>query len=182
MNMTEEKISSEEIYNGKVIRVTRDKVTAHGESGVIEAYREVVHHHGGVCVAAFNDRDEIALVRQFRYAYGEVVTELPAGKLEKGELPDEAVKRELREEVGAEGVDWRFLGNLYPSPGYCNEIIRLYTCRIAAVGETDFDEDENLECEFVPFEKAVRMALAGELPDSKTQTIILKLAAERAGK
>lgn len=180
MKMIEEKISSQEIYNGRVIRVTNDKVKARGESGEVEAYREVVHHHGGVCVAAFNDRDEIAMVRQFRYAYGEVVTELPAGKLEKGEQPDEAVKRELREEVGADGTDWRFLGNLYPSPGYCNEIIRLYTCRIASMGDTDFDEDENLECEFVPFEKAVSMALAGELPDSKTQAVILRLAAERS--
>lgn len=173
--MIEETVSSEEIYSGKVIRVTRDKVTV--PKGT--SYREIVHHHGGVCCAALNDKGEIALVTQYRYAYGKTVTELPAGKLEAGEEPFDAIKRELLEEIGAEGINWRFLGNLYPSPGYDNEIIRLYTCDIASMGETHFDDDERLVLEFVPLKEAVRRVMAGLLPDSKTQTAILKLAVER---
>lgn len=174
--ITEEKtIFSEEIYNGRVIRVTRDKVTVPGGT----AYREIVHHHGGVCCGALNDRGEIALVSQYRYAYGKIVTELPAGKLEAGEEPFEAIKRELREEIGAEGINWRFLGRLYPSPGYDNEIIWLYTCDIGSIGDTHFDDDEQLAEQYVPLSEAIRMVMSGEIPDSKSQTIILKLAVER---
>lgn len=172
----EKMLSSEEIYNGKVIRVTKDTVSVPNGT----AYREVVHHHGGVCCGALNDRGEIALVSQYRYAYGKIVTELPAGKLEQGEQPFEAIKRELKEELGAEGKNWRFLGQLYPSPGYDNEIIWLYTCDIASIGDTDFDDDEQLAEQYVPLSRAVEMVMSGEIPDSKSQTIILKLAVERA--
>lgn len=171
----EKTISSDEIYNGKVIRVTRDTVSVPGGT----AYREIVHHHGGVCCGALNDRGEIALVSQYRYAYGRIVTELPAGKLEQGEQPFDAIKRELREEIGAEGRNWRFLGRLYPSPGYDNEIIWLYTCDIDSIGDTHFDDDEQLAEQYLPLEEAVRLVMNGDIPDSKSQTIILKLAVER---
>jgi len=104
------------------------------------------------------------------------VTELPAGKLEQGELPEEAIRREMLEEVGAHCTDWKDMGKLYPTPGYCNEIIHLYACRIESIGEQNPDEDEFLEVEFIPLDKAVDMVMAGELPDSKTQTLVLKLA------
>ena len=176
MDMTEKTLDSREVYRGKIFTVTRDDIALPNDSRSI---REIVHHNGGVCCAAFNDRDELALVRQYRYAFGEVLTELPAGKLEPGELPDEAIRREVREEIGAECSGWRCMGRLYPTPGYCTEIIHLYACRINSIGDTHFDSDENLETLFVPFERAVRMVLAGELTDAKTQTLILRLFAER---
>ena len=91
-----------------------------------------------------------------------------------------AVKRELAEEVGAHGTNWRSMGNLYPSPGYCGEIIRLFACDIDESGESHPDDGEFLEVEYIPLEKAVEMVLAGELSDAKTQTLVLKLFAERS--
>ena len=115
-------------------------------------------------------------VRQFRYPYGEVVLEAPAGKLEKGEDAFEAGKRELKEETGATGQNYQFLGNLYPTPGYCNEIIRLYCCRVKEYGEAQPDDDEFLEVERIPIGKAVEMVMANEINDAKTQVMILKVA------
>ena len=103
--------------------------------------------------------------------------ELPAGKLERGEDPLEAGKRELLEETGAIGEDYQFLGDLYPTPGFCDEILRLYACRVKSIGKNNPDEDEFLEAERVPLEKAVAMVLENMLPDGKTQTLVLKIDA-----
>ena len=114
--------------------------------------------------------------KQYRYPYHEVVTELPAGKLEKGHTPLENGKRELKEEVGAEGYSYISLGQLYPSPGYTQEIIHLYACRIKSIGSQNPDEDEFLNVEKIHIDKAVEMVLNNQLPDAKTQTAVLKLA------
>ena len=163
-------------FKGRIINLRVDDVALSDGSKTI---REVVEHPGGVCVAALTPDGRLPFVRQFRYPYGEIVAELPAGKLEKGEDPLDAIKRELVEEVGAQGTNWRSMGNLYPSPGYCGEIIRLFACDIDNMGESRPDEGEFLEVEYIPLEKAVDMVLAGELPDAKTQTLVLKLMAEK---
>ena len=105
----------------------------------------------------------------------EIVTELPAGKLEKGEDPFEAGKRELKEETGAVAKKYISLGKLYPTPGYCGEIIHMYLATELEFGEQSPDEDEFLEVYKISLEKAVEMVMNGELPDSKTQTMILKI-------
>ena len=172
MKLTEKTITQEYKYNGKIINLRVDE--AELENGRT-AKREVVEHHGGVSIAALTDKNELLFVRQFRYPYGEVVLELPAGKLEKGEDPFEAGKRELKEETGVTGENYQSLGNLYPSPGYCNEIIYLYCCRVSSYGECSPDEDEFLEVERIPLEKAVEMVMNNEIPDAKTQILILKI-------
>ena len=175
MKLFEKTLTSETKFEGRIIKVLRDTVEL--ENGKTSA-REVVCHNGGVCVAALTEQNEVLLVRQFRYPYKEVLLELPAGKLEKGEDPFEAVKREQMEETGTIS-----LGNLYPSPGYCGEIIRIWACRVAQKGEMHLDEDEFLEVERIPLDKAVEMVLNNEIPDSKTQVGILKTAAlVKAGK
>ena len=139
--------------------------------------REVVEHPGGVCIAAMTDKNELLFVRQFRYPYGEVLLELPAGKLDRRcEDPLEAGKRELREETGAVADNYRSLGQLYPSPGYCNEIIHLYLATGLTFGESEPDEDEFLECERIPLDRAVEMVMNNEIADAKTQVAILKVA------
>ena len=180
MKLFEKTLTSETKFEGRIIKVLRDTVEL--ENGKTSA-REVVCHNGGVCVAALTEQNEVLLVRQFRYPYKEVLLELPAGKLEKGEDPFEAVKREQMEETGTTGENYFSLGNLDPSPGYCGEIIRIWACRVAQKGEMHLDEDEFLEVERIPLDKAVEMVLNNEIPDSKTQVGILKTAALiKAGK
>lgn len=170
----EKTLTRKDIFTGRIITVHVDDVELeNGKTG----YREVVDHPGGVCVAAVTKDRELLFVRQFRYPYHEICLELPAGKLEKGEDPAEAIKRELREETGCTGKNWQFQGNLYPSPGYCGEIIRLWSCEVdKESGEQDLDEDEFVECEKIPITKAVEMVMNNEIPDAKTQVLILKVA------
>ena len=174
MRHFEETNREEVLFEGRIIRVHVDDVTL--ENGQ-PAKREVVDHPGGVSVACLTDQNELIFVRQFRYPYKEELLELPAGKLERGEDPFEAMKREQREETGTTGKNYVSLGNVYPTPGYCGEIIRLWACRAATQGAAlQLDEDEFLATERIPLDKAVQMVLNNEIPDGKTQIGILKTA------
>ena len=175
MRHFEETNREEVLFEGRIIRVHVDDVTL--EDGQ-PAKREVVDHPGGVSVACLTDQNELIFVRQFRYPYKEELLELPAGKLERGEDPFEAMKREQREETGTTGKNYVSLGNVYPTPGYCGEIIRLWACRVdKETGELSLDPDEFLQTLRIPLDKAVEMVLHNEIPDSKTQVGILKTAA-----
>ena len=174
MQLTEKTLSSKDIFNGKILHVIHDEVGLEDGS---RALREVVRHPGGVCVAAIDDDNNMLFVRQFRYPYGEVVLELPAGKLEKGSTPLENGKRELLEETGAVGYSYVSLGQVYPSPGYTDEIIHLYACRVKAVGDAMPDEGEFLNVEKIPVIKAAEMVLNNRVFDAKTQIAVLKAAA-----
>lgn len=171
MNLEEKQLKKEYMYEGKIISVRRD--TALLPNGNT-AFREVVEHNGGVCIVPLDDNDNVYFVKQFRYPYSEVVTEVPAGKLEKGEDPLESGKRELKEEVGADAKNYTFLGKLYPSPGYCGEIIYMYLATDLSFGATNPDDDEFLEPIKIPLKEAVDMILNNQLADSKTQAAILK--------
>lgn len=176
MNLTEETLSQSYRYKGRIINLRVDE--ARLPNGKI-ASREVVEHPGGVCVAALTDDLEVLMVRQFRYPYGEIVLEAPAGKREKGEDPLLCGIRELKEETGAAAENYRFMGELYPSPGYCGEIIYLYLATGLTFSQMSPDEDEFLECERIPLQRLVDMALSGEIRDAKTQALILKIEALR---
>lgn len=176
MELIEKTLTQTYAYKGRIINTRVD--TALLPDGK-ECTREVVEHSGGVTVAALTDDEELLFVRQYRYPYSEVVLELPAGKLEKGEDPFEAGKRELKEETGAQAGEYLNLGRFYPSPGYCGEIIYLYAARNLSFGENNLDEDEYLECERIPLGKAEQMVLSGEIPDGKTQALVLKVACLR---
>lgn len=179
MNLIEKPLSQDYKYKGKIVNMRVDEaLLPNGHT----ALREVVEHPGGVCVAALTDEGELLFVRQFRYPYEEVVCELPAGKLERGEDPLEAGKRELLEETGATAARYTSLGKLYPTPGYCGEIIYLYLAEELQFGAARPDEDEFLEPERIPLSDAVAAVLAGELPDAKTQVAVLKIAALQAQK
>lgn len=173
MKLTEKTLKSTEIFSGRILHVYHDDVELPDGSF---SKREVVRHPGGVCVAALDEDNNLFFVRQFRYPYAEIVLELPAGKLEKGSTPLENGKRELLEETGAQGYSYISLGQVYPTPGYTDEIIHLYACRVEKLGESRPDEGEFLNVEKIPLDKAVEMVLNNQIPDAKTQIAVLKTA------
>ena len=173
MPHTETTLSSEEIFNGRVIRVTYDKVLL--EIGNTST-REVVHHHGGACILPVDENQNITLVRQYRYALGEEMWELPAGKLEKDENPFEAAKRELAEECGLTADHFVDLGVVYPTVGYDSEKISLWAATGLHNVSQHLDEDEFLDVVKMPLDEALRLVLDGTIKDSKTQIGILKYA------
>ena len=174
MNLNETKKAETEIYRGQIIRVHVDDVELPDGTA---AKREVVDHPGGVSVAVLTEKNERICVRQFRYPYGEVRLELPAGKLEPGEDPFEAMKREQWEETGTTAEQYLSLGTMYPTPGYAGEKIRLWACRLTGdEGARHLDADEFLTTERIPLQEAVDMVLKNEIPDGKTQIGILKTA------
>lgn len=178
MKLEETTVNKNYVYNGKIINVRRDDAVLPDGRPCI---REVVEHHGGVCVAPVTDDGCLIFVRQFRYPYMEVIYELPAGKLEKGEDPFECGKRELEEETGFVAGEYRDLGKFYPSPGYCGEIIHLYGAKNLTETHVNRDDDEFLDVEKIPLDRAVEMVLANEIRDGKTQTAVLKIKYLRDG-
>ena len=178
MNLNEQPLSADYKYRGRIINLRVDTALLPNGSS---ATREVVEHPGGVCVAALTEDGYLLFVRQFRYPYQKVLLELPAGKLDPGEDPLEAGKRELREETGAEAARYESLGELYPSPGYCGEIIHLYAATGLTFGQMSPDEDEFLEVEKIPLEEAARMVMDNEIADAKTQAAVLKVYCREKG-
>ena len=173
MELTEKRLDGEYKFRGRVINLRVDRALLPDGS---VAGREVIEHNGGVCVAALTDSDEVLLVRQFRYPYGETVLEIPAGKRDSAdEDPFECGRRELKEETGTTADEFRFLGRLYPSPGYCGEIIWMYAAKGLHYGEQKTDDDEFLAVEKYPLDTLTEMILNGEITDAKTQAALLKL-------
>jgi len=175
MHLEERRINSKTIFEGKVITLQKDKALL--ENGKT-ASREVVRHPGGVTVAAIDSDNTLLLVKQYRYPFAETTLELPAGKLDiDGELPEDAIKRELFEETGSRAKSWKSLGVIYPTPGYCDEIISLYLATdLIFEDERDLDEGEFIDVVRLPLNQAIEMALSGELKDAKTVVTLLKLA------
>lgn len=174
--------ASEEIFDGVVLHVNKDTVTLpDGKSAV----REVIRHVGAVCVVPLTEAGEVICVRQYRYAAGQVMLEIPAGKLDhKQEDRREAALRELREETGVRCEKLTSLGAFYPAPAYSDELIDMYLAEGLSYGDTDPDEDEFLDVVRVPLAEMVDMAMRGELPDAKTQMAVLRVWAikQREGK
>lgn len=177
MHLQEKTVDTEPIFDGKIIKVRKDK--AELENGSVVT-RELVIHPGGVCVVPVNEKGEVYLVKQFRYPFQEVLTEIPAGKLEVGEDHRSAGLRELKEEVGAECESFEYLGVMYPSVAYLTEKIHMYLATGLSFGEQSLDEDEFLDVEKMPLSQAVEMVINGEIKDGKTQTALL-LAARKLG-
>lgn len=177
MHLQEKTVDTEPIFDGKIIKVRKDK--AELENGSVVT-RELVLHPGGVCVVPVNEKGEVYLVKQFRYPFQEVLTEIPAGKLEVGEDHRSAGLRELKEEVGAECESFEYLGVMYPSVAYLTEKIHMYLATGLSFGEQSLDEDEFLDVEKMPLSQAVEKVINGEIKDGKTQTALL-LAARKLG-
>lgn len=177
MKMVETQINSKSIYNGRIFNVKLDEIKdVYGN----DSFREVIIHNGGVGVVAVDKDDNVLMVRQYRYGAKEVMLEIPAGKLEIGEDPQECGLRELIEETGYRANVCEDLGYIYPTPAYDTEKIYIfYAMDLEFVGQK-FDSGEYIECEKIPFNDAVNMVLNGDITDAKTQVAILKIAAQRS--
>lgn len=160
------------IFSGKVITVHHDDVTLCNNK---QTKRECVDHPGGVAVIGINSANEVLLVRQFRYPYKETIYEIPAGKLEKGEDHFEAGKREFKEETGAVAEEYISLGEVYPTPGYTNEIIRLYAARNIHFEKQELDDGEFLQVCTMSFDELIQRIMSGEIKDAKTIIAAFKL-------
>ncbi len=171
MELRETTRSSRLVYDGGLLKVYYDTVElVNGAT----AWREVIRHPGAVVMVPVDDEGNVYLVRQFRYPYGKAVLEVPAGKLERGEEHFPAAQRELSEEIGARAERWTPLGEMLPTPGFCDELQHVYLARGLTFGQTHPDEDEFLEIVKLPMKEAVDMAVDGRLEDSKTVASILR--------
>ena len=171
-NLREVKITSQEIFDGAIVHLFKDTVTLPNGN---PATREVIRHIGAVAVVPVADDGKVIVERQFRYPLDQVITEIPAGKLDSfTEDRLAAAKRELEEETGYTADNWQDLGDFHPTAAYCDEKITLYLATGLHQGERHLDEDEFLNVMAVPMEELVADIMAGRITDGKTQTAILK--------
>ena len=171
----EKKLSRKEIYDGKVINVVVDDVLL--ENGNTSK-REVVLHRGGACIALKDVDDKFFMVKQYRYALGKEMLEFCAGKLEEGETPYEAIKREVEEELGYKAKNIVDLGHIIPTCGYCNEHIYLYYGEVDVKTSQHLDEDEDLSLCKYSFKEIKKMIQEGIIDDSKTIALMYRMEME----
>ncbi|MCL2409867.1 MAG: NUDIX hydrolase [Oscillospiraceae bacterium] len=171
MQFFEKQVEKNMMYEGLIINVRRD--VAELQNGA-HASREVVEHPGGVAVIPVTADNKILMVRQYRYPMEEELLEIPAGKLDKGEDPFECAVRELAEETGCTAGKYVFLGEIYPSPGFCREILYIYLALDLTYGEMNLDENELLSVEAHRIDELVEMIIQNKLPDAKTIIGVMK--------
>lgn len=164
MKLTETTVQKNYIYQGKIINVRcDDAVLPNGKA----CKREIVEHPGGASILCVKD-GKVLLVKQYRYAYQEEIYEIPAGKLNAGEDPALTAARELKEETGMEAKEIKHLFTLYPTPGYTNELLRIYYAIEPKEGEAQLDEGEFLNVEWMPIDEVLAKIESGEISDAKT--------------
>ncbi len=170
-------LESRHIYSGKILNLRVDRVALPGGG---EAIREVVEFHGGVGIVAVDEIGRVLLVRQYRYAVGRDLLELPAGILEPGERPIECAARELEEETGYRAVHFEPLCRFYSTPGGTDEVLHVFTAAGLTPGRPRPEADERIEVIPTAWDAALAMVARGEICDSKTVIGLLMARAGRA--
>jgi len=146
-----------------------------------EVELDIVRHPGASAVVPFVSDDDIVLIRQHRHAAGGCILEVPAGKLDPGEVPERCAARELEEETGLRAGRLEALGWIFTTPGFSDEKIHLYAAfDLRDVGARP-QEDEHIECVRMPLDDAVELVWRGELRDAKSALALLH-AAKRLGR
>lgn len=164
MDYVEKTVQKNYVYKGKILTLRCDDAELPDGK---PCKREIIEHSGGACVLYVED-NKVLLVRQYRYAYGESLYEIPAGKLDAGEEPMHAAQRELEEEAGLKAGKLQLLFVNYPTPGYTNEKIYIYRAYDCEKAKAHLDEGEFLDVEYIPIEKVKEMLKNGEIKDGKT--------------
>ena len=173
-------LSTEDVYTGRILALRVDDVAMPGGG---QAKREVVEHHGAVAIVALDDDDQVTLIHQYRHPLGRRIWELPAGLIDHlGEEPLSSAKRELVEEVGLAAEHWSVLVDVAASPGFTDEVVRVFLATGLSVVDRELlgDEEADLVARKVPLTEAVRMALAGEIVNGAAVGGILAAQAVRA--
>lgn len=158
-------VSSQEKLKTKIFRVTEDRAI---EPGGFEIHRMIVQHAGSAVMMAMDDKGRILLVRQYRLPARAKLWELPAGRLDGGEKPLGAAKRELVEETGYTAKKWRKLVSFYPSPGYVGEKMTVFLARDLTEGKATPMDDERIETRWFKPKEIDAMVEANEIQDGKT--------------
>jgi ADP-ribose pyrophosphatase len=169
-------ISSQVAYKGPVFSVTTDFVE---EPGGIRARRDVIRHSGSIVILAVessHSEPHILLERQYRHAAGAMMWELPAGRIDEGEAPLAAARRELLEETGYTAGQWKQILHFYVSPGFLDETMTIYLAQGLEAGEAQPEADEKIAVRFFPLSIARKMVLDGRIRDAKTMCGIFWLA------
>lgn len=172
MELKEKTISSEEIYKGKIIDVYRDKVLCPNGK---ESYREYIKHCRASCVVAKLPNGKFLIEKQYRYPYDEIIYEFPAGKCDKGEDPKNTALRELEEETGYRANHIEYIGEIYPSCAYTDEIIYLYYADNLVKKDIHWDENERLEIYEMSMDEILKLMSDGILKDAKSVSAIAYL-------
>lgn len=168
MSQEEKLLKENKVFKGGILDFYNDEVLC---ANNVVTTREYIKHPGGVCIIGFID-GKIPLVKQYRYALGKDLLELPAGKLEKGEDPEKAAIREYEEEVGYKVLEIQKLGEIIPTCGYSNEIIHLFYASKVQKTHTHFDIDESIDTYFYTLEEILHMIDDGTIIDAKTVAAI----------
>ena len=160
------------IHQGNLISLHKERVELANDK---ETYFDIVSHPGGAVIAAFNERNEVCILKQWRHAVGEEIWEFPAGCIDEGEKPLSGAKRELEEEAAILAGSWKSLGTIYATPGYSNEVLHLFSAHDLSQGTLNLDEAEELEAHWLPIEQVRTMAKSGTISDAKTLALLARL-------
>jgi ADP-ribose pyrophosphatase len=178
-------LSSEVAFEGPLFRVEHDQII---EPGGKQCLRDIIRHNGSVVILALDNSKNkknpwIVMERQYRYAAGQFMWEIPAGKVETGEDILSAAKRELEEETGYRAKKWKPLVEYFPSPGFLGETMKIFVAEGLMPGNTNPDDDELIELRLIKLSDVLKMIGKGAIIDGKTLTSVLlyarKLAAKR---
>jgi ADP-ribose pyrophosphatase len=169
-HLKEKFLETKVVFDGKLLKVYCDKVELPNGK---EASREFIKHPGAVAVVPITEDGKIVLVRQYRYPIGKTILEVPAGKLDKGEHPDDCVVRELKEETGYIANNIKKLTSIYTTPGFTDEVIHLYTADNLKLAKQCPDEDEFLDVEVYTKEEVKAMLADGTINDAKSMLALL---------
>jgi ADP-ribose pyrophosphatase len=158
-------VSSRKIFRGRVVNLDVDRVV---EPSGREVEREIIRHGGAAVVLPVTDDRRVVLIRQYRYAAGELMLEVPAGTIDAGESPEETARRELVEETGYHPERLAKLAEFFPSPGILTELMHLYLATGLTKGEARPEDDESIEVVELPFEEALGLEPGRDVRDAKT--------------
>ncbi len=168
-------LSTKRIFDGRAFKVRVDTIST--PAG--QTTREIVEHEDCVAMVALDDARNVLLVRQYRKSVEKPLLEIPAGGIDKGETPEQAVQRELQEEVGQKAKNLKKMGGFYSSPGYSTEYLYLYLCTGLTPSRLTAEDTESIDVVRVPLGKVPELISKGDITDSKSIAGLLRVVCER---